>query len=257
MTQLPIILTQQHDDHRLNEAENDQLSLGMAVALHLLPGAATMLTYVVLAWALRPFSLPSLIPFLFAIPITLIPVQLGYLLYKGKQRNGRYSLEGIIHYRQPLTRSKFIGYTLLTLISMIALFLLLSIIDNLMLQHLFAWWPAWLMPDYASLTQGSPTLLIIGITLTMLLANIAGPAVEELYFRGYLLPRLAKYGRLGLILNTALFALYHFWSPWSIISRTIAVLPLGIAARKGNIYIAIAAHCLLNTLGFLLFLLAL
>ena len=86
----------------------------------------------------------------------------------------------------------------------------------------------------------------------MLLANIVAPAIEELYFRGYLLPRMARYGRLGLILNGALFAVYHFWSPWNVISRAIAVLPLGIAARKGNVYVPLVAHCLINTLGFLL-----
>lgn len=249
MTNLSIYLTQHVD-----EVDDEQLTLGKAIALHLLPGAAIMLTYIVLAWILRPFSLPALLPFLFAIPITLIPVELGYLLYQGKQRNGRYSLEGIVHYRQPLTMKKFIGYTLLTLVSMITLFLLLGFIDSLMLRHVFDWWPAWLMADYGTLMQGSTTLLVVGIILTMLLGNLVAPAIEELYFRGYLLPRLARYGRLGLILNGALFALYHFWSPWSAISRAIAVLPLGIAARKGNIYIPIAAHCLINTIGFLLIL---
>ena len=247
MTQLPVFLANHFD-----EASEDQLNLGKAIALHLLPGMAIMLTYVVLAWVLRPFSLPALLPFLFAIPITLVPVELGYLLYKGKQRNGRYSLEGIVQYRQPLTIGKFIGYTLLTSISMVALFLLLGIADSLLLQHVFGWWPAWLMPDYATLAQGSSMLLIVGIILTMLLANIVAPAIEELYFRGYLLPRMARYGRLGLLLNSTLFAVYHFWSPWNVISRAIAVLPLGIAARKGNIYVPIVAHCLINTVGFLL-----
>lgn len=239
---------------QIDEVDDEQLNLGKAIALHLLPGAAIMLTYIVLAWALRPFSLPSLIPLLLAIPITLVPVELGYLLYQGKLRNGRYSLDGIVHYRKPLTMNQFIGYTLLALIAMLALFLLLGITDQFMMKYLFAWWPAWLRPDYVTLMEGSTTLLISGIILTMLFGNIVGPAVEELYFRGYLLPRLARYGRWGLILNGALFALYHFWSPWSAISRAIAVLPLGIAARKGNIYVPIAAHCLINTIGFLIIL---
>ena len=189
---------------------------------------------------------------LLAIPITLVPVELGYLLVQGKKRNGRYSLEGIVLYRQPLPIGKFIGYTALTLIAMLTLFIALGFTDSFMLQHVFAWWPKWLMPDYATLTQGSTTLLITGIILTQLFGNIVGPTIEELYFRGYLLPRMAQYGRFALILNGALFALYHFWSPWNVISRAIAVLPLGIAARKGNIYIPIAAHCLINTIGFIM-----
>ena len=151
MTQLSAYLPHQHDD-----AGDEQLSLGKVIALHLLPGAAIMLTYIILAWVLRPFSLPALLPFLFAIPITLVPVELGYLLVKGKQRNGRYSLEGIVQYRQPLTIGKFIGYTLLASISMVALFLLLGFADSILLQHVFSWWPAWLMPDYATLHKAQP-----------------------------------------------------------------------------------------------------
>jgi membrane protease YdiL (CAAX protease family) len=245
MTQLPVALTKP-----IAETDNEQLSMGKAIALHLLPGAAIMLTYIILAWALRPLSLPSLLPFLFAVPIALVPAELGYLLYKGKQRNGRYSLKGIVLYRQPLSAAKFIGYTLLTLVSMIALFVLLGFTDSFLLQNVYAWWPAWLMPDYGTLIQESKALLVLGIVLTMLFGNILGPVIEEMYFRGYLLPRLARYGRWGLILNSVLFAVYHFWSPWSAISRAIAALPFGIAARKGNIYVPIVAHCLINTIGF-------
>ena len=238
--------------YNLTGADDDQLSLGKAIALHLLPGLAIVLTYIILAQLLRPFSLPSLIPMLLAVPITLVPVELGYLLIQGKKRNGRYSLKGIIHYRQPLSIGKFIGYTAITLVSMMALFIALSFTDSLLLQHVFGWWPTWLMPDYATLVQGSNALLITGIILTMLFANIVAPTIEELYFRGYLLPRMAQYGRFALIINSTLFALYHFWSPWGIISRAIAILPLGIAARKGNIYIPIVAHCLINTIGLIM-----
>jgi hypothetical protein len=38
--------------------------------------------------------------------------------------------------------------------------------------------------------------------------------VEEYYFRGYLLPRLSRFGSLAPVINVALFSLYHFFTPW-------------------------------------------
>ncbi len=241
----------------LTGVDDDQLSLGKAIALHLLPGLAIVLTYIILAQLLRPFALPSLLPMLFTVPLALIPIELGYLLYKGKQRNGRYTLKGILPDHQPLSLGQYILYSALTLAGMLVFFIPLGAIDSILLEQVFSWWPAWLMPDYSSLTQGSTAVLTVGVILVMLFANLLGPAVEELYFRGYLLPRLAQYGRWAYLINSFLFALYHFWSPWGIISRALGTIPLGIAARKGNVIIPIIAHCLLNTVGFLITLAAL
>jgi hypothetical protein len=73
-----------------------------------------------------------------------------------------------------------------------------------------------------------------------------GPLVEELYFRGYLLPRMN--GKLGPLLHSFLFAAYHVFTPWMIITRTIGLLPLIYAVKHKNIYVGIIVHILLNTI---------
>jgi AcrR family transcriptional regulator len=40
--------------------------------------------------------------------------------------------------------------------------------------------------------------------------------VEELYFRGYLLPRISRFGGWAPVINCCLFALYHFWQPFNL-----------------------------------------
>jgi membrane protease YdiL (CAAX protease family) len=78
------------------------------------------------------------------------------------------------------------------------------------------------------------------------------PATEELYFRGYLLPRMPSKlkGWTGIV-HSGLFALYHFWAPWLFITRTFGVLPLiYIVRRKENIILGIISHCLLNSMDF-------
>lgn len=79
--------------------------------------------------------------------------------------------------------------------------------------------------------------------------------VEELYYRGYLLPRVSRLGKWAPLINTVLFSLYHFTSLWQNPSRIIAFLPMVYAVWwKRNIYLGILVHCALivfNSLGIL------
>ena len=54
-------------------------------------------------------------------------------------------------------------------------------------------------------------------------------------------------GNYGVVINTALFVIYHFWSPWLFVGRMVAFLPLFFAVyKKDSIKLAIAVHCLAN-----------
>jgi len=73
------------------------------------------------------------------------------------------------------------------------------------------------------------------------------PMVEELYFRGYLLPRMK--GRFAPLFHTFLFAAVHVFTPWMIITRTLGVLPLVFGVKKKNIYIGIIVHILVDLIN--------
>jgi uncharacterized protein len=50
----------------------------------------------------------------------------------------------------------------------------------------------------------------------LVLVNFLAPWVEELFFRGLLLPRMRKvFGRLDWVVNGTIFGLYHLHQPWS------------------------------------------
>ena len=76
--------------------------------------------------------------------------------------------------------------------------------------------------------------------------KMVGPIVEELYFRGYLLPRMK--GKFGPLVHSFLFAAYHIFTPWMIITRTIGLLPLIYVVKRKNIYVGIIVHILLNSI---------
>jgi uncharacterized protein len=93
----------------------------------------------------------------------------------------------------------------------------------------------------------------VTLVVSLVLSGPLLPAVEELYFRGYLLPRLSHLGVGAPLLNMALFALYHLWTPWQAVSRFVFFLPTVWATwRKRDLRIALGVHCLANTLGVLL-----
>ncbi|MFN2272167.1 MAG: lysostaphin resistance A-like protein, partial [Anaerolineae bacterium] len=72
--------------------------------------------------------------------------------------------------------------------------------------------------------------------------------VEEMYFRGYLLPRLSRFGAWAPLINTLLFSLYHFFTPWQNVTRIIALIPMVyVGWWKKNIYLGMIVHCLANT----------
>ena len=106
-----------------------------------------------------------------------------------------------------------------------------------------------------NLDQYSPaSLLLVGI-LQLVVGMIPGPLVEELYYRGYLLPRISRLGKWAPLINTVLFSLYHFTSLWQNPSRIIAFLPMVYAVWwKKNVYLGIIVHCgviVISTLGIL------
>ena len=103
-------------------------------------------------------------------------------------------------------------------------------------------------------------ILVWGILVTglvspivyLLLNELAGPIVEELYFRGHLLPRISRLGRWAPLLNVLLFSLYHFWTSLMFFSRVVLLVPMvhGVWWKR-NIYLGMIAHCLLNLIGTL------
>ena len=80
--------------------------------------------------------------------------------------------------------------------------------------------------------------------------SIAAPIVEELYFRGYLLPRIDRFGAWAPLLNLVLFALFHLWTIWLTPVRVVALLPMVyLVWFKRSLYIGIIVHLLLNLVG--------
>ncbi|MCB9852427.1 MAG: CPBP family intramembrane metalloprotease [Phycisphaerales bacterium] len=88
------------------------------------------------------------------------------------------------------------------------------------------------------------------ITLTILNAVVIAPIVEELLFRGILLPALAKWLKspvTGLLLSSAFFGLIHYSVPKTVPALFVFGVILGVTYLKRNSLVApICVHALFN-----------
>ena len=222
-----------------------QHSVARTLVLHLLPGALITLFYVVAAPVVRGLGFPSLMAFFLAILFVLIPFELGYLLYQAR-KNGT-SLGSVVLYREPVPRTQFVALVLgLLAWSGIFYVLIYPPLDVFFIENVFSWLPDsfFLVEDFA---RYSTAALVITWVLGLVLNAVAGPLVEEVYFRGYLLPRISRFGVWAPLINTVLFSLYHFFTPWLNAGRIVGLLPMVYAAWwKRSIYVSIGAHVLGN-----------
>jgi uncharacterized protein len=234
---------------------DEQHSAARSVVLHLLPGALITAFYIAVAPTVRELGFPSLMVLYLAIVIVLIPFELGYLLYRAQ--SGGVSLGRVVLYREPVSRGQSVGLVLSTVVwaSLIAM-LLFPPLDEFFIENVFFWVPEWVFPA-EDFSQYSAAVLLITWVIGFIANGIVGPLVEELYFRGYLLPRISRFGAWAPLLNTVLFSLYHFFTPWANVGRIVALLPMVYAAWwRRNIYISMAVHVVWNVGGMLLLLAA-
>ncbi len=228
-----------------------QSSAPQTLVLHLLPGLFITSTVVAVASVTSGKGWPASLALLVTWLVIGIPLELGILLYQGRRQNGRLSLDSIILYRKPLSFGEYAWLVPSLLVWTAVVSTLLVPLSDAAHRIFFAWWPNWLVLSsfVQNMNNYSPRVVWMVVILSFVL-NIAIPSIEELYFRGFLLPRMARLGRLAPLVSAVLFSLYHFWLPWEIPLRVIALLPVVYAVQwKRNVYLSIAVHSLLNTLG--------
>jgi hypothetical protein len=217
-----------------------------SIIFHLLPGILVGAFYFLARQSIAHMGYPSIFALLLAIAFVLIPVELGFLLYQGKKKTGRFTLQGIISYRNPIPWWQYLVWPIIIVPIIGAIFRLLRPIDVLLQERLFFW-----MPDvnYGLYGNYSRTVLIVTYLMFTVFNVFLGPMVEELYFRGYLLPRTK--GRFATLFHSFLFAAVHVFTPWMIITRTIGLLPLVYGVKKKNIYVGMIVHILGNSMDLI------
>jgi CAAX protease family protein len=229
-----------------------QQSLWRSIVLHLLPGVLVTILFVAAAPALNALGYPSSFAFLLVGLFVLVPFELGFLFYQGKKRNGTLSLDGIVLYREPMPAWQYVLLAaILLLYGNIVLVVVYPSIAQMLIRTLFFWLPDWF---FLSLSFGYTKSILLMTALFGLAVNgFIGPITEELYFRGYLLPRISRLKAWSPVIDGGLHALYHFWMPWQVPGLILSLLPAAFAVWwKRNIYLGMIIHVIGNVLGSIL-----
>ena len=232
---------------------SEQDSIGRSLAYHILPGVFILILFVITAPPAMRAGLPPLVAVLGSATVGLA-FQLWHLLHEGKKRNGKWSLTGIIQYNESMPLRQYFVLVPLFLVPTFIIGILTDPIGKALL-NLMPWLPEWFEMRNASLLIQYPrnVLVLTYLLLVFPINGIAAPVIEELYFRGYLMPRLSRFGRWTPVLAAALFTLYHFWQPYYWFTQFIFYLPVVYGVwRMRNVKLGIIVHAALNTIGGLL-----
>jgi uncharacterized protein len=236
-----------------------QHRLATSVLLHLLPGIALTLFIVLAAPTVESLGFPAVFALFAGIGLVIVPLELGYLLAHAKRTTGTFSLRETVGYREKLPRRTFLRRaTALAAWFLLWLAISTAFVDRWLADTLFSWMPDALLQFSRVSEAGEPlatATLVVVVAVAFVLNGVVGPVVEELYFRGHLLPRIERFGRGAPVMNTVLFLLYHLWTPWQVPLRVVGLLPtVWMTWRTRSLRLSIAVHVTVNLLFLTAFL---
>ena len=106
-----------------------------------------------------------------------------------EEEDRSFTLQGIISYRNPIPWWQYIVWPIIIVVVTGAIFKLLAPVDAFLQERLFFWMPE---VNYGFDGNYSRTILIVTYSMFVIFSVFLAPLVEELYFRGYLLPNERK-----------------------------------------------------------------
>ena len=238
--------------------QNEQHSLGKSLLLHIIPGILVTVVFLLLKPLFDSSGFPPLLAFLLAVLLIDIPFMLGVMLNEGKKLNGRFSLEGVVLYRSKLSWKTFILVFIGAFVGVYVLVMLATPLSAFLAENVFAGLPDWVfLEEQTQYEAYAKNVLVMVFVLQLIVTGIILPWVEELYFRGYLMPRISRFKKWTPLLGGFAFGLYHVWQLYGFPTVFLLGAALGyVVWWKKDIRLSIGLHVFANTLGRVMFLMA-
>jgi membrane protease YdiL (CAAX protease family) len=223
----------------------EETSILKMILLFLIPGLSHPLFIIIFSSPVFGINIPVIYSLLLSTIFGLIPIELGIMKFMARKENKKIKEIILFKNKTPIKR---------LLVSVIIPFLFAGIVFAILpkfeinLWEIFGFIPDWFRLDKTNWQEIN--YLKILVILIFLFDGFLVPIVEELYFRGYLLPRMNRFGKFAPLINTTLFSLYHLFTPGQIITRVIGITPMVYSVWiNKDIRIGMIVHCLLNIVG--------
>ena len=234
--------------------EPPQLRAHQVIVLHLAPGVVFTAVLIVASRAFAAHGLTAYLAELIAIPVCLAPMLAGIVRLRSRSAGEGRSIVQAITYRQAGGVTDYLLWPVLLYACWGLCSLLVVPLTSYLETHLYGWFPAQLgtRAMVAGVASSPPGQRYATFVLGILLSGGLAPLAEEAYFRGYLLPRMRRWGSFAPVANAFLFGLYHFFTPWNLPAVFVAFLPIAfvVQARK-NFRIGLVVHAMFNLTGVL------
>ncbi len=197
-------------------------------------------------------GIPSLCLFLIVFLFTLLPFELGLVLFANRKQYGKFGLKIAFayHEKQKWWKTLLWGVVLFAFAGIVSF--TLGEVENKLTSGLSSWLFSQLGEYFnwnnLELIKQYPQGILIFTSILYVITNaLVYPVAEEIYFRGYLTNSLQKQGLFVPVVISVLFSLYHLWLPFNNVFRiTVFVVAYAIAYKKKDIGIAVVFHCLCN-----------
>lgn len=239
-----------------NAPLTEQWSVSTTAAYQILPGVATLLLFVPLMWGISGTTIPGMVALFVAILFGEVPVS-WYLMMRTLKAEGRaVTVANLFPWRERPgpARLLFVGLGL-ALLGMVIVFGLAMTAEPVIQRALFAWVPEWLI------LRAGPEAIMgasrAGLMAVWALSGVVGIGIggltQELYHRGFILPRSAHFGWLAVPLNATFFAIVHLSAPWGWPFFFLASALWGAAVYHWkSIQMGLAGHIGMLALGWLM-----
>jgi membrane protease YdiL (CAAX protease family) len=219
--------------------------------MHIIPGLLVTGAFILFKLLLDSSGYPPLLAFLLAVLLVDLPFLMGVMLYEGKKLNGHYSLNGVIGYREKIPWKTFVWIFIAAGVAAYGLITLSAPLSNALQGSLFSWLPGWMiLAEQTQYNAYSKNVLLLTFSLQLVVTGVLLPWVEEMYFRGYLLPRISRFGKAAPLLGGIFFGLYHVWQLYGFVSVLLmGVLLSYLVWWKRDLRLSISMHIFANALA--------
>lgn len=223
------------------------LTPAQAAGLQLAPGAANLIVFTMLAWWFGRLGFP---PFMaLALAILFAEVPLSWWIMKRRtmhETGGRFDLAVTFPWRAKIPWWQYLVLGLPVILFGTVVLGMVTPAWGAAIRHaLDLTVPAWFLlePDPETFASMSRAVLIaMWISTLVVFAGIGG-ITQELYSRGFLLPRTGSLGRLAPLFNAVVFAAFHLNAPWSWPGFALLALPWAyLTWWKRSVKIGLVGH---------------
>lgn len=184
------------------------------LAMTLLPSALATAFYALVGCLWQ--GLPSIALFFLIMTLTLFSFEVGVILRENKRVQGKYGIQIAFAEQKKLAWWKILLYALVLFLLTGILSAVLTPLESALTAAPDGWLrsvtPAYFdWTDYAFVRQSPRGIVLFTCVFYLIMDAFVCPAIEELYFRGYLTSQMERLGVGAPILVTVVFSLYHWW----------------------------------------------